>query len=321
MPKVSVIVPYFNTKDYLSRCIESIINQSYRDIEIILINDGSTDGSDDLCKEFANLDNRIINLSISHSGVSAARNAGLNNAKGKFVAFVDSDNWISKDFIESFINVALQTNADMVIGSNIRTVTDGKEKSDTYNFRRKVYYASEFNHYIEDFYQQTIVWNKLYKACLFKNLRFKENFIHEDDYICHQIIDVCNIIAISERGISYRYRRVGSIMLSDATVEKLDAVEAYIERYLNLYNKKLYHYCEFWMNVSINLFGMLYYKIKNHDDCFKHRVSDLIKKEKESYRSLDKRNLGRGTKRRFGLFVFSPKLYFKLRRLYAKKKS
>ena len=110
-------------------------------------------------------------------------------------------------------------------------------------------------------------------------------------------------------------------MLSKTTVAKLDAVEAYIERYLYLYNRGLTSYCEYWMNASINLFGYIYRKIEKKDDSLKQRVKYLIKKQKQSYSAIDKTVLTKETRKRFGLFVASPHLYFFLRNMYAKQKN
>ena len=113
MLKVSIIVPIYNMEQYLNRCLESIINQTYENIEIILINDGSKDNSLEICKNYAKKDNRIMIIDQKNSGVSSARNSGLDKATGEYLAFVDPDDWIDKDGIEKMVDFALKHKCDI----------------------------------------------------------------------------------------------------------------------------------------------------------------------------------------------------------------
>ena len=103
--KVSIIVPVYNVQKYLARCIESLICQTYGNIEIILVNDGSTDGSEDICKEYKNIDNRIIVINQKNAGLSVARNTGIENASGDYLCFVDSDDWVELDYVSFGLDV------------------------------------------------------------------------------------------------------------------------------------------------------------------------------------------------------------------------
>ena len=111
--KISIIIPVYNAEIYLTKCIESVINQNYTNLEVILLNDGSTDGSAFICEKFQQLDDRIKYLSHTNIGVSQTRNIGLNIASGDYVVFVDSDDWVDPDFIESYITSANETCADL----------------------------------------------------------------------------------------------------------------------------------------------------------------------------------------------------------------
>ena len=117
---VSIIVPYYNRRDYLERCVKSITAQTYRNLEIILVNDGSNDGSEQAACELAAADNRIVNINIPHSGVSCARNIGLSKAKGEYVMFVDSDDWIDKDIIRRLLKLLTDRSADLAICELVR---------------------------------------------------------------------------------------------------------------------------------------------------------------------------------------------------------
>src|SRR5699024_1141358 len=117
MAKVSIIVPIYNSENYLKYCLETIVNQTYNNLEILLINDGSLDNSLDICKEFEQKDNRIKLFNIPNSGVSVARNIGIDNATGEFITFVDSDDWMELNAIEFGVDKAKKTNADVIIWS------------------------------------------------------------------------------------------------------------------------------------------------------------------------------------------------------------
>ena len=120
MPQISIIVPVYNVEPYLHKCIDSILAQTFTDFECILIDDGSPDNCPAICDEYATKDNRIILLHQKNAGVSAARNAGLNIAKGEWIGFVDSDDWIEKNALELLYNKQRETSADIIIGSFIR---------------------------------------------------------------------------------------------------------------------------------------------------------------------------------------------------------
>ena len=115
---ISIIIPVYNVSKYLRVCLDSVINQTYKDLEIICINDGSLDNSLDILKEYSNKDNRIIIIDKKNSGVSAARNDGIERSSGEYLFFIDSDDYIDNDFIEVFYNNAKKNDSDLVILSN-----------------------------------------------------------------------------------------------------------------------------------------------------------------------------------------------------------
>ena len=141
MEKLTVIVPVYNSSKYLKKCIESILEQTYVNTEIILVNDGSTDNSIDICKEFKQIDNRIIVIDKENGGVASARNAGLEVATGSYVAFVDSDDYVEKDMYETMIEALNNNNADIVeCGFNQINIEENKKKIKIYekaNINRK----------------------------------------------------------------------------------------------------------------------------------------------------------------------------------------
>ncbi|MBR5160328.1 MAG: glycosyltransferase family 2 protein, partial [Thermoguttaceae bacterium] len=115
MPAISVIIPVYNVEPYLRECLDSVVNQTFRDIEIICVNDGSTDGSPAILEEYAAKDSRIIIIHQQNGGLSAARNSGMNAAKGDFILFVDSDDYIKQNTLEITYNAAIESGAEMVM--------------------------------------------------------------------------------------------------------------------------------------------------------------------------------------------------------------
>ena len=115
--KITVIVPVYNVENYLNKCLDSLINQTYKNLEIIVINDGSTDNSGTICQEYAQKDNRIVYIEKENGGLSDARNAGLDRMTGSYVTFVDSDDWIEQDYVEVLYNKLTEHQADVSVGN------------------------------------------------------------------------------------------------------------------------------------------------------------------------------------------------------------
>ena len=222
---VSVIVPVFNVEKYLPKCIESILNQSYKYIEVILINDGSTDSSEDICNKYKLKDNRIRVINKINGGLSSARNKGLDVAKGKYVIFVDSDDFIDKDMIKNLLEVAITQNADIVQGGFQTVYEDGKIKR-KYEYNEMVFDTKTkiLDAYFKQDLINVIVCNKLYKSKLFNNLRMMEGRNQEDYIIMPQLLlNTKKIINVS--GIYYNYlQRDISIMNSKFSEKKLDCI-------------------------------------------------------------------------------------------------
>jgi glycosyltransferase involved in cell wall biosynthesis len=181
MPKVSIIVPVYNVEKYLEKCLDSLINQTLKDIEIICINDGSLDNSINILEKYAIKDNRLKIISQKNAGLSAARNTGINAASGDYIGFCDSDDWVSLDFYEKLYKCAVQNNTDIACGEIIK-IRKGKEKKFlTYNNETiaKTYLEKLQSCNVPDY---SYVWNKIYRLSKIKkhNLYFEEGITYED---------------------------------------------------------------------------------------------------------------------------------------------
>ena len=269
MELITIIVPVYQVEAYLDDCIKSLINQTYTNIEILLIDDGSTDKSGQICDEYAQKDKRIKVIHQKYKGVSGARNTGLKKAGGEYVAFVDSDDIVSKEYIKVLYSILKENEADISICNYLRS-----EKADVAmldinaNFHKVTCIDSK--KFLKQWHGkhkkiETMVWNKLYHKSIFQdNIYFPEGKIHEDTYISHLMISNAHKIVLTEQKL-YIYRvRKGSITKSKATKESirqdLDAQKARMKyfkdrhmygSYLRCLKGHLLHRVKYIVNKSI----------------------------------------------------------------------
>lgn len=211
---ISIIVPVYNVENYLDRCIESIVGQTYRNIEILLLDDESTDKSGEICDKWAMKDVRIKVFHLPHGGLSIARNVGLREMTGRYILFVDSDDYIAKDLIETAYNNLLKHEADLVIFDFINFYSD-KDKIEA--LRDKKISLIERQQVLYMMYGKRadvvfLVWNKLYKKEVFAGIMFPEGRVYEDNAIAHKVLERCNIIVYDENPYYFRQLRKDSIM-------------------------------------------------------------------------------------------------------------
>ena len=214
---VSVIIPVFNVLPFLDESLKSVTNQTYQNIEIIIIDDGSTDGSAEICDEYAKKDKRIVVIHQENKGLSAARNKGLDIMKGELVAFLDSDDAYCSDYIESMLAMMNCEKTDIVICKYSIQDTIGKinqdRKCDTYpSIGAGKYSRVAALRALVDGTVNHSVWNKLYKSHLWKEIRLPVGCVYEDLDTTFRIINLCETVGVLDR-VLYLYRkRSGSIL-------------------------------------------------------------------------------------------------------------
>ena len=238
MELISVIVPIYKVETYLDKCVRSIVEQTYTNLEIILVDDGSPDRCGDMCEDWAKKDNRIQVLHKENGGLSDARNAGLAVATGKLVSFIDSDDWISSDFIQTLYQ-AMERSGAQIAECAIELVDEqgnvlrkrGPEKEETLEkieaLRRLI---------LEEGVYQT-VWNKLYRREVIEGILFEKGKYNEDDFWTYQIFDRVEKLALVNKPMYYYLQRGGSIMGVGYNPKRLDGLEARFRRmeYLSKY--------------------------------------------------------------------------------------
>lgn len=230
---ISVIIPIYNVEKYLKRCIDSVLNQTYKEIEVILIDDGSPDNCGKICDYYKEKDKRVIVIHKINGGLSDARNVGLNVATGKYITFIDSDDFVEKGYIEVLYKLIKKYNCQI---SQCSYVKGSQQK-----FRKRKS-KKEYVYFRNDFFKdrkiKITVWAKLYKKDLFQNLRFPVNKINEDEFITYKILDKVKKIAITDGKYYYYYQSPDSIMRKQSNFIKEDIIEAFQERIEYFANKE-----------------------------------------------------------------------------------
>ena len=227
---ISVIVPVYKTEAYLPQCIDSILRQTYRDLEILLIDDGSPDNCGGICEEYARSDTRIRVFHTENKGLSAARNLGLREAKGEYIGFVDSDDWLEPDMYEILLRRLEET------GTNISACgvrSEYQDRSYDYSIRDAVYIGTEATKVIACNFS-TATWNKLYKKTIWTGISFPESSTYEDAAILCKVVLKAGSMSCVPKPL-YHYRmRVGSIVHTRSMKNSMDCWNAIYNRYLYL---------------------------------------------------------------------------------------
>lgn len=229
--KISVIVPVYKVEPYLDKCVSSIVNQTYKNLEIILVDDGSPDNCPAMCDAWAEKDSRIRVMHKTNGGLSDARNAGMAVATGKLMAFVDSDDWIVPDMYEYLYQRLTEDNND-IAACGVQMVWEDKTPSRTLTREGSCVLNQEeaMRTIIEESWLKQPVWYKLYKTELVRDILFPVGKYHEDVFWSYQAVGRAQRVSVSDHIGYYYLQRGGSIMGEGYSLKRLDAVEAKIQR-------------------------------------------------------------------------------------------
>ena len=241
-PMVSIIVPIYNAEQYLRRCVDSILNQEYTDYELLLVNDGSTDASGDICEEYGDRDPRVIVIQKENTGVSDSRNRALDRARGKYLQFLDSDDWITPDATRLFVRAAEEYGCDMVISDFYRVV--GERLSPKGDIEEEgVLTREEFAaHMMEnpaDFYYG-VLWNKLYRRDIVEEhkLRMDTNINWCEDFMFNlEYIRYAKVFYALHAPIYYYVKRKGSLASQGINISKTVKMKLNVFEYYNNFYK------------------------------------------------------------------------------------
>ena len=289
---ISIIVPVYKVEKYIHKCIDSIINQTYSNLEIILVDDGSPDNCAKICDEYALKDERINVIHQKNMGLSEARNRGIQISKGKYIGFVDSDDYIEPTMFQDLYNALIDNNADISICNFY--IINNKEKVLKNNFKSINYTKIEaLKEILLDKNIQSYAWNKLYKRELFKNIKYPIGKKYEDIGTTFYLFEKSNKISYIENP-EYNYlNREDSIVFNYNYQTIIDYIEIIIERYKYVDNKyeQLKKYNFYYLAKTLitaindakslsNVNTILFSKIEE--------LYDLVKKESQKYKIISK---------------------------------
>lgn len=238
MAKISVVVPVYKVEPYLRRCVDSIIGQTFKDFELILVDDGSPDKCGEICDEYAKKDSRVVVIHQKNGGLSAARNAGIDwvfaNSKSEFIGFIDSDDWVSENYLEELhkgcqrcdiacVNL-MQTSGDNISAPAGEVVWDYLPPDIYWQCRMLPMTA----------------WGKLFKRELWRNARFPVGKIHEDEYAIPGVLFSCRQIASTDAKLYYYFSRSDSIIGKSYSDKRLDLIAAFVAQ-INMFSDMGYN--------------------------------------------------------------------------------
>lgn len=298
-PMVSVVIPIYNVEKYLKKCIDSILNQSFNDFEIILVNDGSTDSSIEICNEYIEKDCRIILINKKNGGASSARNAGINVAKGKYVSFIDSDDCINDNYFNILVEKAEMNNCDVIV-SGCKTIPNNVNIVPSYKLntvlRGTDFILSSDNVHSKN--ELSAVFRCLYRLKLIKQneILFNEKIFIGEDIIFNLevLVNSDRVMAIADILYYYTINNPTSLMrskfksnLESSLVEQYEK-RIYLSNKYNLINNKKYR--NDMANYYVNqIYGMLVNNLKSDENCDFEREIKRISNNKmfrESIKSL-----------------------------------
>lgn len=247
--KISVIVPCYNVAPYIERCVASLIRQTYQNLEIILVNDGSTDNTREICERLKETDSRIKVVQKENGGLSDARNVGIEAAAGEFYSFIDGDDFIESDTYEALIAEMKDSSVSMVAGGFIVTDIQGNK---TVSVCPKRMYLSKEEAFVDLFGRKRYIsqssCNKLFRKELFQNIRYKKGIFNEDMEILPRLLDVSDHVVILNKPIYHYIKKPGSITSSEYSMKRFEAtkIEEDIVRLCKEKYKKLIPYATFY---------------------------------------------------------------------------
>ena len=229
---ITVVVPIYKVEQYLDDCVQSILNQTYRNLEIILVDDGSPDRCGEMCDEYAKKDARIQVIHQKNKGLSGARNSAIDVAKGEYITFVDSDDYLAKDMVETLYNDIQKYDVELATVGFESFFEDGTRASNPHNGKVFVYTREQaLDSFLFNDYMTPCVWGKLYKTSLWNTVRCPEGKLFEDQFTTYKLIDQCEKVVYDSTPRYYYRKRAGSIGHSSFTKKTYELYDAIHEEY------------------------------------------------------------------------------------------
>lgn len=299
---VSVIVPIYKVEAYLDRCVNSILKQTYKNIEIILVDDGSPDGCGKKCDEYEALDSRVKVIHKINGGLSDARNVGFQLSQGDYITFIDSDDYVAEYMISEMLSVANAENCKLV------QCEFEKGKTDNFAFCNKGEYVKlNSRDAFETRETKICVCGKLYSRDLIQEKTFRVGKINEDEFYTYQCIYESGEIVLLRKKLYYYFQQSGSIMHTQRKILNTDMIEAYNERIEYFKQKKELRLCDITQKEKCIREILLYMRAKGCEDEVEKRkmIRELFV---EDYRQIRTKNFDKKEKLLMELYYRFPRL-------------
>lgn len=312
-PLISVIIAVYNTGKYLRPCLDSIVNQTYKNLEIILVDDGSKDQSLAVCKEYAEKDSRVIVFHKENSGVSATRNQGIRLAHGDYFSFIDSDDYLEADTYEYLLNLMKTHKVDIVTHEHFIT-KPGKETA--HSCADSAYGKFDRKQGIERLVRYfPFACNKLFSRSTIENLWFDETICRgEDTLFCVYAFDKANTVYFDKRPLYHYVQTENSAVRGSFRKNQLTAMNL-IDIYDPFFREKYPELYDIQMGTMLNLMTTIYLDMKADKEKLKEEKKQVVNKFKELYKKVNLNNLSKKSKRKLSIFRFSPLLSYLIRKL------
>ncbi len=314
---ISVIVPVYNVENYLKKCLNSLLNQNYSNYEIIVVDDGSTDYSGKICDDFANKYSIITVVHKKNGGLSSARNKGLEIAKGSLISFVDSDDYVSNNFLSELYKNMMLYKSNISICSMYYCFKNKNIKRISSNSLSLMDFEQAFIEMNRGNYFDMAVWNKLFKKNLFDNIKFPVGKKSEDYYVMYLLFEKAQIISYVPKHLYYYVQRENSISKSKninydhlyAAKQQLDYIK---ERgYTKLINESYLAVCSSYLTIYD-------FFLKAHVKPYRNFIMETKQYLKQNFRLIINSNICYSKKIQFILFIISKSLYNSVFKIYRK---
>lgn len=268
---ISVIIPIYNAEKYIERCLDSIFVQTYEDFEIIAVDDGSTDLTAEILKQYSKKDERIKIIKKRNGGSASARNLALKYVNGKYVIFIDADDYVSCDFLRTMVCIAEETKAD-IVECDYQIVRGKKEQEkvlDEYEYIRILTNMEKLEELCKKstYMKSCVLWTKLYRTELFQGIKFIENKGIDDEFVIHKLIYRAKLVAITNRKLYYYCLTDNSQMRAEPSIKRIDnteAIEAQLMFYKSIGSERLYNMLLYRYFRTVN--GNLRFLKKNYPE-------------------------------------------------------
>ena len=308
MELISVIVPVYGVEQYLRECLDSILAQTYREFELILVDDGSPDRCGEICDGYAKKDPRVYSYHKENGGLSSARNYGIEHSKGRYLCFIDSDDWIERDYLQTLYEGLVVSNADICI-CDMKAEKIGNYEHEIQEgllTREEILWWLEYP-IAREYVLAVVAVNKLYKRAIFEDIRYPLGKLHEDEFVAYPLLEKADKIYFVKRPLYIYRERTESITGGQNVLDSrhLDVIEAYEHRMEGMAAKGESCFLEFtWRNILLKTAE--YYRI------FSREQPEVGKKVRQSYRRIYKKyqnSVSFKKKLKYGLFCVCPKLF------------